>query len=92
MKNTSWLKDNIRSIQSILWSTATIIMLILILTKSIRADEKIQYLILGNLFGLCMSQQGYYFGASKQPDKPKEESTTFTTTSTTTVPENEESK
>jgi hypothetical protein len=63
-KNT-WLKDNITSIMAILWTLATVIIIIVILTREVKTDDKTTYLILGSQYGLAMLMAGYYWGSTK---------------------------
>lgn len=65
-----WLRDNITSLLAILWSCFAFIILMVVLTKEIKSDDKTVYLIIGGVFGIINFVIGYYYGASKS--KPNE--------------------
>lgn len=80
MKEKGWLKENITSLLAILWSVAAISMNVIILTKDIKADDKVTYLLLSNQNSIVLLILGYYYVSSKiisdkqnkAEDKPKE--------------------
>lgn len=60
-----WLKENITSVLAIMWSVFAFVILMVVLTKEIKSDDKTVYLIIGGVFGIINFVIGYYYGASK---------------------------
>lgn len=72
MKRKDWLKDNITSILAIIWSSASIAIYFVILTKDIKADDKMTYLVISNQNAVVLLILGYYYVSSKiMSDKQK---------------------
>ena len=65
MKRKDWLKDNITSLLAILWSAASIVIFFIILTKDIKSDDKLTYLIIANQNSIVLLILGYYYVSSK---------------------------
>lgn len=65
MKRKDWLKDNITSILAIIWSLASIAVYFEILTKDIKADDKMTYVIISNQNAVVLLILGYYYVSSK---------------------------
>lgn len=70
----TWLNHNITSILAILWSVFAFVILMVVLTKDIKSDDKTVYLIIGGVLGIINFVIGYYYGASKS--KPADVSNT----------------
>lgn len=70
----TWLNHNITSILAIIWSVFAFVILMVVLTKDIKSDDKTVYLIIGGVFGIINFVIGYYYGASKS--KPADVSNT----------------
>ena len=64
MKN-NWLKDNITSLLALICSVASIIIFFVILTKEIKTDDKLTYLIIANQNAIVLLILGYYYVSSK---------------------------
>lgn len=83
MKRKDWLKDNITSLLAIVWSFASIGVYFIILTKEIKADDKMTFLVISNQNAIVLLILGYYYVSSKltsDKQKKEEESTKETTT------------
>lgn len=61
----TWLKENITPLLALIWSVSAIAVIIIILLKPLRADEKITYQVIGFINSVVMFILGYYYGSNK---------------------------
>jgi len=60
-----WLKDNVTSVLTIIWTLAAVGIFYSILYKEIKADDNTTNQLMQGIFGISMFILGYYFAASK---------------------------
>lgn len=63
--NSTWLKENIRSVVAILWTLASITIFFILLFKQITANDTISSMLITSIVGITNFILGYYFGSSK---------------------------
>ena len=59
------IRENITSILALIWTIGSFIVILTILTRDIKTDDKTTYLILGSQYGVVMLMVGYYWGSNK---------------------------
>jgi hypothetical protein len=89
-----WLKDNIRSLIASIWTIGCLAIFMLVLLKTIKADDKTSYLVLGGIISIVSNINGYYYGASKrmEGELSPNSSTQKTTVETVVTPPIEDKK
>lgn len=86
MLKENWLNNNIASLLALIWTSFSLVLYIMVLTKAIVATENVAFLIINSVTNILMIIVGYFFGSSlgsktKQAtlDKMNENTSSITT-------------